>query len=398
MQKYPKKINSTILSLIIFTGSIPCAVAAPPELDEINDANPQFIENSSEFNAAQNLDDSNLQPYAATEQLPPIEEWEHLLSNTQHSQSSNTSESSSTESQPSGSVKPRAIGINDKYLTSGESVLIPTPINIYSILKKDVYRKRYLSSLKFTKENKPFRSTTVVKENIAKENSLMWHLKRVAENPISKAKSKTESLKSLKSQEEKEPDSFEDNPETIEAFKCVSHYIFNASYKELQKTQNFQNINELKNSFIDSMDLKFLEIVQSACMSCIENDTKLQCNVKECLKKFIKFSNALDNSAENACILTLIYSQILGIKYPPSPAPIFLESIKIVSQNLYKRLDSMNELNIKPIIETQDITKLDSEKKSYFSFYCSVIDCISHKPMDIDTLYNRIITNPYLNQ
>ena len=58
----------------------------------------------------------------------------------------------------------------------------------------------------------------------------------------------------------------------------------------------------------------------------------------------------------------------------------------------------MNELNIKPIIETQDITKLDSEKKSYFSFYCSVIDCISHKPMDIDTLYNRIITNPYLNQ
>ena len=106
---------------------------------------------------------------------------------------------------------------------------------------------------------------------------------------------------------------------------------------------------------------------------------------------------SLENSVENACIIVLVYTQILQISHYIFNSEI-LKSIKIVSENLSKKLKNMYRINPKKSNSDENVKRLKESNIFYLLAYRAIIRNINKNPKDIHSIYKEVKTDPFLNR
>ena len=188
-----------------------------------------------------------------------------------------------------------------------------------------------------------------------------------------------------------------ENNDFDHAFKCLSEYIFNSSFIELKEATNAEIFKKTKNLFINSRNPNLLTCVGIACLQVIKNSTRINDNEKNCLINFLSLTMSLENSVENACIIVLVYTQILQISHYIFNSEI-LKSIKIVSENLSKKLKNMYHINPKKSNSDENVKRLKESNIFYLLAYRAIIRNINKNPQDIHSIYKEVKTDPFLNR
>ena len=153
-----------------------------------------------------------------------------------------------------------------------------------------------------------------------------------------------------------------------QAFANISNYIFDSSAPALKNYTTKEILDSQKNIFIKTKNSTYLEYVYYACSEYIKNYKCFEMD-KHILKRFLDLSTALGNTEENACILILMYSQILKLEFPHDST--LSKSIQIVSKNVSEKLKKLYSLKLKNPSEypncVQHISRIYQNHKFYLA-------------------------------